>query len=351
MSSVAHDLDRDAGTGHVPALSVVVPVYNTATDLVQCLDSICGQSFTDVEVIAVNDASTDDSRALLERYADTDPRLSILDQPTNQGLGTARNTGMARARAPYLLFVDSDDTLTPGALQAVAECIGRAEPPDVVMFGYEWRYPDGRRVPDPKNATLLAHPGPLTEHQRIALLKIIPVAWNKAYRREFLESHDFRFPTGIYEDVPWTYPVLMSAETVLTTDRVCYSYQQRPGAGILATPGWGHFDLVTQYDRVFDYLDAHAELEPWRRPMLDRIAWHIPTVLETSTRIRPEDRRAYFEATSAAIRRHRPPGYLPPGRLGLKVWLIEHGGFQVFRTAQLLNRVRRRLRPTNGAAR
>jgi CRISPR system Cascade subunit CasB len=351
MSSGAPDLGGDAGTSRVPALSVIVPVYNAATDLVECLDSICGQSFTDIEVIAVNDASTDDSRALLERYAAGEPRVSILDQPTNQGLGMARNAGMARARAPYLLFVDSDDTLAPGALQAVADSVNRSDPPDVVMFGYEWRYPDGRRVPDPKNATMLSHRAPLTTQQRIPLLKIIPVAWNKAYRREYLESHDFRFPTGMYEDVPWTYPVIMSAGTLLTIDRVCYSYRQRPGVGILATAGWGHFDLVTQYDRVFDYLDAHPELEPWRRPMLDRIAWHIPTVLETSTRIRAEDRRAYFEAASAAIRRHRPPGYLPPGRLGLKVWLIEHGGYQVFRTAQLLNRIRRQLDRTGDAAR
>lgn len=331
-----------------PTFSVIVPVYNVAQDLPACLESICDQSFTDIEIILVNDASTDTSLAVAQRYAERDGRISVIALPANVGLGMARNTGMARARAPYLLFVDSDDTLTPGALQLVADRIAGAGDPDVVMFGYERTYPDGRVVPDPKTELLLDRPGRLTLEQRMKLLPILPVAWNKAYRREFLLAHGFRFPQGVYEDVPWTYPVLMSAEHVVTVGRSCYRYRQRPGS-LLGSRSRSHFHLIDQYDRVFEYIDAHPELEPWRRPMLDRIAWHIPTVLENSDRISPEDRRAFFVAASASIRRHRPQGYRPPGRLGLKIWLIEHGGFRVFRAAQQLNRVRRRVQ-RDGAA-
>ncbi|WAX57961.1 glycosyltransferase [Jatrophihabitans cynanchi] len=339
-----YELYRSADGATAPLLSVVVPEFNAASSLAACLDSICGQSFADVEIVLVDDASTDTSLAEALRYAERDSRITLISLRANSGLGMARNAGMALARAPYLLFVDSDDTLTPGALQAVADRIAAAGTPDVVMFGYEWSYPDGRLVPDPKTNELLAHAGPLTIEQRIKLLRIIPVAWNKAYRREYLIAHDFRFPTGVYEDVAWTYPVLMSAGSVVTICRVCYRYERREGVGILASRGRSHFDLITQYDRVFAYIDTHPELEQWRRPLLDRVAWHLPTVLENSTRITPEDRRVFFQATSAAVRRHRPPGYWPAGRLGLKIWLIEHGGYRLFRVAQLLNVVRRRLR-------
>jgi len=350
MGMGAYDLHRSAAGATVPALSVVVPVFNAAASLATCLDSICDQSFDDIEIVVVNDASTDSSLTVALGFAERDSRITLISMRANAGLGRARNAGMTLVRAPYLLFVDSDDTITPGALEAVADRIALAGAPDVVMFGYEWSYPDGRLVPDPKTTELLAHPGPLTTDQRIELLRINPVAWNKAYRREFLTANDFRFPTGVYEDVAWTYPVLMSAGSVVTMSRVCYRYEQREGVGILASAGRFHFDLITQYDRVFGYLDAHPELEQWRRPLLDRIVWHLPTVLENSARITPEDRRAYFQAVSAAIRRHRPAGYLPRGRLGLKVWLIEHGGFRLFRMAQLLNRIRRRLRGSGRGA-
>jgi glycosyltransferase involved in cell wall biosynthesis len=351
MGIGAYDLYRRAAGATVPTFSIVVPAYNVAASLAACLDSICGQPFADIEVVVVDDASTDATLEVALRYAEQESRITLISLRANAGLGLARNAGMALARAPYLLFVDSDDTLTPGALESVADRIALAATPDVVMFGYERSYPDGRRVPDPKNTELLSHSGALTMDERIALLRIIPVAWNKAYRREFLTSHDFQFPTGVYEDVAWTYPVLMGADSVVTICQVCYRYEQREGAGILATLGRSHFDLITQYDRVFAYLDAHPELEQWRRPMVDRMAWHLPTVLETSTRIRPGDRRAYFQATSAAIRRHRPAGYLPAGRLGLKIWLVEHGGFRLFRVAQLVNQLRRRLRRAARGAR
>lgn len=329
--------------GSPPAFSVVVPTFNIAEHLAPCLDSILGQTLPDFEVIVVDDASTDTSLAVARRYAERDPRITILMRPVNTGLGEARNVGLDVARAPYVLFVDGDDLLCPGALRVVADRIDQVDVPDVVMFGYEWSFPDGRVVPDPKTALLLRNPGLLDVEQRIPLLRILPVAWNKAYRREYLLAYNLRFPTGVYEDVPWTCRVLMTAERLATVDRVCYQYRQRPDTSLLGSVGRTHFDLIAQYGRVFDFLDAHPELDAWRRPLLDRMAWHLPTVLENRARIAPADRRAYFQATAAAIRRHRPSGYRPQGRLGLKVWLLEHSGYRIFRLAQLGNQLRRKL--------
>lgn len=326
-----------------PAFSIVVPVYNVAEYLGACLDSILDQSFADFEVLLIDDASTDDSHAVAARYAQRDPRVSVTRLPANVGLGLARNAGMDLARAPYVLFVDSDDLLAPHALPAIAARIADGGEPDVVMFGYARSYPDGRVVTDERTA-LLAPPRRRSADERQTLLAIIPSAWNKAYRRGFLTERGFRFRAGMYEDVPWSYPILMAADVLVTLDRVCYLYRQRRATNLLSSSGLVHLDLITQYDRVFAYLDAHPELESWRRPMVDRIAWHIPTVLETTARIPPADRRAFFDAASAAMHRHRPAGYLPAGRLGLKVLLLERGGYRVFRAAQLANRVRRALR-------
>jgi glycosyltransferase involved in cell wall biosynthesis len=332
-----------------PELSIVVAVYNVADDLPACLDSILGQAGPAFEVIAVDDASTDDSPAILADFAQRDPRIVVIRHPRNGGLGRARNTGMARARAPYVAFVDSDDLLPPGALARIAGRIAETDRPDVVMAGFARVEVDGRVVPD-RNSRWLAPPmcGPLGDRPK--LLEILPTAWNKVYRRDFLVEHGFQFPVGVYEDVPWTFPILISAARIATLDAVCYLYRQHDRPHLLNSSGTAHYDVFTQYDRLFGFLDAHPELEAWRRPLFDRLLGHAPTILDLTSRIPPAERRAFYAAMTDTVRRHRPDGYLPKGAAGLKVLLMTHGNYPMFRVAQLVKRVLRESRARLRAA-
>jgi len=94
---------------HKVLISVVVPVFNTAKYLPKCLDSVLGQSLRDIEVICVDDHSSDRSRMILEEYAARDPRISLLSLPENHGVGYVRNLGMKIAQGDYIYFLDSDD--------------------------------------------------------------------------------------------------------------------------------------------------------------------------------------------------------------------------------------------------
>lgn len=100
-----------------PRITIVVPVYNTAKYLKACLDSVLAQSFADFEIVAVNDASTDDSPRILAEYAAKEPRVRIVHHEHNKGLLAARVTGIRAAAGTYLMFLDSDDELLPGILQ------------------------------------------------------------------------------------------------------------------------------------------------------------------------------------------------------------------------------------------
>ena len=100
----------------IPAISVIIPVYNTAKYLKACLDSVLSQSFPDFEIVAVNDASTDDSPAVLADFAAKDARVRIVDHESNKGLLAARVSGIRAAQGKYLLFLDSDDVFLPGFL-------------------------------------------------------------------------------------------------------------------------------------------------------------------------------------------------------------------------------------------
>ena len=92
-------------------LSIIVPVYNTEIYLEECLASLASQTLKDIEIICVNDGSTDNSLSILMKYAEKDSRIKVINLSKNSGLSYARNVGISQARSPYITFVDSDDTV------------------------------------------------------------------------------------------------------------------------------------------------------------------------------------------------------------------------------------------------
>lgn len=106
----------------MPEISVIVPVYNVEQYLPQCLDSIINQTFKDIEIICINDGSTDNSGKILEQYAQKDDRIKIIHQE-NQGLSVARNNGMAQAIGEYVSFIDSDDFIHPKFIETLYQAI------------------------------------------------------------------------------------------------------------------------------------------------------------------------------------------------------------------------------------
>ena len=126
-------------------ISVVIPVYNVEKYLEQCLDSVIAQSFEDIEVICVNDGSTDSSLEILKRYADNDSRIKIISQK-NKGAGAARNVGIENAAGEYVYFMDSDDYLNSDAFERLNGFLD--DEPDFVMFKISNFYEDGTKADD-----------------------------------------------------------------------------------------------------------------------------------------------------------------------------------------------------------
>ena len=93
----------------MPKISVIIPVYNVEKYLSRCLDSVCSQTFNDIEIICINDCSPDNSAEILQEYAEKDKRIRIINKEKNGGLSAARNSGFAVATGEYIYFLDSDD--------------------------------------------------------------------------------------------------------------------------------------------------------------------------------------------------------------------------------------------------
>ncbi|MFE2992768.1 CDP-glycerol glycerophosphotransferase family protein [Streptomyces sp. NPDC059262] len=330
----------------MPRFSVIVPIFKVQAYLHECLESVLQQPFTDLELIAIDDCSPDASGTIVDEFAARDPRVRAVHLTENVGLGRARNAGLERATGDYVIFLDSDDALTPDALHAISDRLKDTDGPDVLVYDYERSYWTGGTVPNPVTAHLTEEgPASFTLDDRPGLLRVLHVVWNKAYRREFLERAGFTFAPGYYEDVSWTYPVLVTAESIAVLDRVCVRYRQRRMGAITCSPGHRHFEIFGQYDRVFAYLSAHPETARWRPLVFRRMLDHFSTVFTAPDRLPRGSRAAFLRQARTYCRRYRTPGATPPVRTRIRHALVRLGAHRSYRTLHsaraLLRRVRR----------
>ncbi|MFM9367029.1 CDP-glycerol glycerophosphotransferase family protein [Streptomyces sp. Da 82-17] len=320
----------------MPRFSVIVPAYNVQAYLHEALHSVLRQSFTDLELIAVDDCSPDGSGEIIDELAAADPRVRPVHLTENVGLGRARNAGMEHATGDYLVFLDGDDTLTPGALAATADRLKETGSPDVLVYDYARTYWTGREVRNMQARQVTEDgPAPFRLAERPGLLNLLMVVWNKAYSREFIAREGFRFPPGYYEDTPWTYPVLMAAETIATLDRVCVHYRQRRQGNILGTTSRKHFDIFDQYDRVFAQLDARPEFAEWRPVLFRRMVDHYATVFARPDRLPRGSRPEFLRRAREQYRRHHVPGLRLDPRTRLRHGLVRFAAHRTYRALRL----------------
>ncbi|MFE6483853.1 CDP-glycerol glycerophosphotransferase family protein [Streptomyces sp. NPDC057757] len=328
----------------MPRFSVIVPAYKVQAYLSECLESVLGQSYPDLELVAVDDCSPDACGALIDEFAARDARVNPVHLPRDAGPAGARDAGLAHATGDYLLFLDGADTLTPDALRAVADRLKETSEPDVLVYGHARTYRSGETVRDPLAQQQLTEegPAPFRLDDRPGLLTVPTVVWNKAYRREFVEREGFAFPSGHHGHTPWTYPVLMSADSIATLDRVCVHSRGRGRDGVLDTGGAGRFDVFEQYDGVFAYLDARPELAHWRPVLFRRMADHLSAVSVGPGRPARGSRAEFLRKSRAHYRRYRTAGAKVRLRVRLRHALVRFGAHRVHRLLCLASSLNKR---------
>lgn len=304
-------------------ISFVVPVYGVEAFVGQCLRSILVDPGSDFEVIAVDDASPDRSGAILDAMAADDPRLTVRHLPANVGLGRARNAGLAAARGDYVWFVDSDDWLRPGAVNAVRERLAATDP-DVLIIGYTESHADGRELIPPAQSRLADIEKPVRLVERPGLLRLLPAAWAKVVRRAVLDEHGLRFPTGWYEDCAYHHRLLMAADSIDALDRPLYHYRQRPTGQITASRSDRHFEVFAQYEAAFAAIGAAHE--EFRGELFALMIDHLLIIAGNDHRLPARSRRRFFHRIAGLYQAYRPNGGypVPDGLAGLRHRLVQH---------------------------
>lgn len=210
-----------------PLCSIIVPIFNVQALLPRCIESLINQEYENIEIILVNDGSTDNCETICRKYEKKDSRIKVITK-LNGGLSSARNAGIDIAKGDILFFVDSDDYVTADFCStAVQEYISKKA--DIVVFGFNTIFVDqGKTKKRHANASSF-----LTKKEAFMGILIDGyinnLAWNKAYKRELFDT--VRYPNGkVFEDVFTTYKLINKADRIYITDKITYNYELRGGS-------------------------------------------------------------------------------------------------------------------------
>ena len=214
-------------------VSVIIPVYNVEKYLRQCLDSIVKQTLREIEIICINDGSTDSSLQILEEYAAKDERIIVLSQE-NKGVSAARNKGLENIHAPYVMFVDSDDFIAATMIQTLYDAITENSVEVAVcnIQCFEQNASDTaiRNVEEGMQVWFnrYAKTDGIYEIPQKIRQEICSVAWNKIYQTEIIRKYKLRFPPGlIQEDEYWLWAYMIHCRNYCYINQKLYYYRQR----------------------------------------------------------------------------------------------------------------------------
>ena len=254
-------------------ISVIVPVYNVEKYLEECLDSIQCQTYKNIEVLLVNDGSTDNSEEICERFCRQDSRFHLINQE-NKGLSGARNRGMSESKGEFITFVDSDDVIKEDMLEQLVEQV-TSEEIDIVEC---WYSNDQKELAilSPENVKIIFQGN--TKEALVSLCRDNIVRLNavaKLFRREVILK--FPFLEGLfYEDVYGGMGILKHIHKMVKIDYIGYYYRVRPGSIMNREFNLKNLDLFTICDAVEQLYEGDVDILPYiHRRLFHLVLMHV----------------------------------------------------------------------------
>ncbi len=212
---------------HQPKISVVIPCYNSEKYLEKAVDSVLNQSLKEIQIILVDDGSTDKTPTLLQHYKMADNRVEVVSHPKNAGLGVARNSGMQIANGQYTFFLDSDDYIHLNSFEVLYDK-AQSEDLDILQMQHV-RHENGQKQVLPDNLPPFTQAISGIDYYHQGFL-IEPKACGKLWRTGFLKEHKLQFDTGYYEDIAMVFYAVSIAKKINNILFPAYHYIIRPGS-------------------------------------------------------------------------------------------------------------------------
>lgn len=285
-----------------PKVSIILPVYNVAPYLRQSLDSIIAQTLSDIEIICVDDGSTDESGQILDEYKEKDERIKVIHKK-NAGTGAARNDGLKIATGECIGFVDPDDWILPNMYERLYNLL-QDKGLDIVMF-----------TPDVYNDKTGKHEGFLYfqdsnfpkflddkvfNKDDISPFSYPMCVWNKLYRKRLFDENNIEFAEGLdFEDHKVIFKSLFTAKRIYFIREKLYVYRHSREGSILSDNDTRMFDHIKIYDIVENIL---KETGNWEKFHLDFLRYKVHNILYYYTMIKPQYKKDYYNKMVKSLR-------------------------------------------------
>ena len=280
-------------------VTIIVTAYNIERYIEQCLDSVAAQTLSDIEVLVVDDGSSDTTPQKIVKFCGGDQRFIPVLLPENSpgGVATAANTGLDRATSPWVGFLDGDDYVEPTMFERLVDAAAACDA-DLAMCEYQEVVDGSGERRDPADAhrwaELTAPCYALDVHTRKQILRFIAVPWRKLYRRSLLADNAIRFPVsdGFYEDNPFHWFSVISARSIAVVPEIlCYHRIGRAGQ-TMATADERLFQIFEHHDTIHGWLAAKRLLDVYQTNLL---GWVISQMEWISRSTPPQLRRRLFD--------------------------------------------------------
>lgn len=278
-------------------ISVIVPVYNVEKYLTECIESICSQSLEDLEIICVNDGSTDNSLDILNDFAKQDKRIIVINK-ANSGYGHTMNMGLNAATGEYIGIIESDDFADKNMFEDLYKL---AKDNDADIAKGDWfNYWSKNKFARKNNRISSAKAFQLTNSKKDkSLLRINPSVWSAVYKREFLNKYNIRFletPGASYQDLAFSFKVFALAERVILTDKA-YLYYRQDNMNSSVKSKTKVYCVCDEYDEIDRFLEEYPQLkfEFKVQEEINRYNGYVSSVLRIDDTVKPEFVKVFSE--------------------------------------------------------
>ena len=274
-------------------VSVIIPVYNTEEYLEECIDSVINQTLEEIEIICINDGSTDNSLEILNASAEKDRRIKVLSHE-NKGLGATRNVGIDLAKGEFIYFLDSDDFIDPNTLEETYS-LAKEKDLDCVIFQGLTYDDENKRFYEERYYTmdhLISDTVFNYKDIQDIIFSLSVNVGHKLFKREFLLRTNARFPNNlIFEDNPFHFKVMLNAERLFFIKKRYFKRRRRANS-ITSSKNKKYFDIIPITDEVFSVFKEFDLIENFEKELY---AYKINSIFIWFEMIEQEYKREFYK--------------------------------------------------------
>ena len=242
-------------------VSILVPIYNSQNYLRQCLESLLNQTLYDIEIICINDGSTDNSKNILSEFEQKDSRIKVITK-SNSGYGDSMNIALNCAIGEYVGIVEADDFVDKNMYEDLYN-LAIKNKAQIVKSDYYYYLTENNQARKAGKISSYRTNKVINARKYKKLLKMQPTIWNAIYKRDFLIQNDIEFlrtPGASYQDTSFSFKTLASATRVVLTDKAYLYYRQDNSASSVHQKD-KVFHICKEYDEITDFLERNPEIK------------------------------------------------------------------------------------------